>query len=177
LVVTLLAAVKNATIESKVSIPQSGFLVVTHACRKGCTMYGARFQSLSRDSWWSHLQPWIGMCAVPLVSIPQSGFLVVTLNLSTLLCQQVEVSIPQSGFLVVTRHAAQLDSPARPGFNPSVGILGGHTMTALVREPRSSPVSIPQSGFLVVTPSASIPDSFTFKSFNPSVGILGGHTL
>jgi hypothetical protein len=39
----------------------------------------------------------------------------------------------------------------RSGFNPSVGILGGHTVP-LQPVPRSRTcVSIPQSGFLVVT--------------------------
>ena len=54
-----------------------------------------------------------------------------------------------------------LDGHTRPGpggqasggrFNPSVGILGGHT-------PHESEQPLPQ-----------------FASFNPSVGILGGHT-
>ena len=37
-------------------------------------------------------------------------------------------------------------------FNPSVGILGGHTRRGREPPDRGTTVSIPQSGFLVVTP-------------------------
>jgi hypothetical protein len=63
-----------------------------------------------------------------------------------------------------------------PSFNPSVGILGGHTATPVCRRQDVATVSIPQSGFLVVTPDGIDPRLSIFASFNPSVGILGGHT-
>jgi len=115
------------------------------------------------------------------VSIPQSGFLVVTpvgvINYRALL---KSVSIPQSGFLVVTLGPKPLTWLARGGFNPSVGILGGHTMIGFIfgkdgqtfqslsrdswwshktdygGQPQINFVSIPQSGFLVVTLQISL---------------------
>jgi len=62
-----------------------------------------------------------------------------------------KVSIPQSGFLVVTPGCRRTSPFHKARFNPSVGILGGHTRagTGATRQRRS---------------------------FNPSVGILGGHT-
>jgi hypothetical protein len=87
------------------------------------------------------------------------------------------VSIPQSGFLVVTLE----DGPGRCGralcFNPSVGILGGHTQAPHADRPTPLGVSIPQSGFLVVTPGNDNDQNGCFLGFNPSVGILGGHTI
>ena len=62
-----------------------------------------KFQSLSRDSWWSHQ----------------------------------------------ARYDAERGTAAR--FNPSVGILGGHTSPWPPQLKGSPYVSIPQSGFLVVT--------------------------
>ena len=110
------------------------------------------FQSLSRDSWWSHFRPppggaigsWsfnpsVGILGghtcdraavvdlTPVVSIPQSGFLVVTLESGLNTCNFLRVSIPQSGFLVVTPLGSASIVFLSGSFNPSVGILGGHT--------------------------------------------------
>jgi hypothetical protein len=138
-------------VEEVVSIPQSGFLVVTQLMLAATT-------------------------EVCLVSIPQSGFLVVTLRSRSHSDIRGRVSIPQSGFLVVTPHGAsrysmkgeRFQSLSRDSwwshyqdayrswhqdesFNPSVGILGGHTIEFA-------------------------PHTLALFSFNPSVGILGGHT-
>jgi hypothetical protein len=78
LVVTLLGLYARIA-TGAVSIPQSGFLVVTPICQQGLWMFTAQFQSLSRDSWWSHPAPGVGAAMKGAVSIPQSGFLVVTL--------------------------------------------------------------------------------------------------
>ena len=61
-------------------------------------------------------------------------------------------------------------------FNPSVGILGGHTCAAMIVKFVGSRVSIPQSGFLVVTRDPPDTSLNIRDCFNPSVGILGGHT-
>jgi len=88
----------------------------------------------------------------------------------------LEVSIPQSGFLVVTLSNKNGHTLGKAGFNPSVGILGGHTAEAsrhclgtakFQSLSRDSWWSHPRH-------SASRPQPR--KSFNPSVGILGGHT-
>jgi hypothetical protein len=85
------------------------------------------FQSLSRDSWWSHFAGIFHILHDSLVSIPQSGFLVVTPIVLFSWVLHTRVSIPQSGFLVVTQHAIVLVHDKMLRFNPSVGILGGHT--------------------------------------------------
>ena len=62
----------------RVSIPQSGFLVVTPGDGWDSRIHRIKFQSLSRDSWWSHSSAAYPLAAYGAVSIPQSGFLVVT---------------------------------------------------------------------------------------------------
>jgi hypothetical protein len=86
-----------------VSIPQSGFLVVTPSANASFEGIQKLFQSLSRDSWWSHL----------VLRFERQGM--------------ARVSIPQSGFLVVTRFCLTSMPMRLKCFNPSVGILGGHT--------------------------------------------------
>jgi hypothetical protein len=63
-------------------------------------------------------------------------------------------------------------------FNPSVGILGGHTWARPYIDWAIGGVrvSIPQSGFLVVTLIRIGMIAAGDVGFNPSVGILGGHT-
>jgi hypothetical protein len=100
-----------------VSIPQSGFLVVTPGTIGWWPGGWARFQSLSRDSWWSHM------------------VLLMSLGWST------------------------------SSFNPSVGILGGHTRGGKERRDTMSFVSIPQSGFLVVTHDAAFQSPLRAKVF------------
>ena len=63
------------------------------------------------------------------------------------------VSIPRSGFLVVTLRRPRFEARnLLPRFNPSVGILGGHTGHGHGVRNIMGRVSIPRSGFLVVTP-------------------------
>ena len=60
-----------------VSIPQSGFLVVKLGPGGAKSAILPKFQSLSRDSWWSNHALQEGHPVKGDVSIPQSGFLVV----------------------------------------------------------------------------------------------------
>ena len=103
-----------------VSIPQSGFLVVTLPVTVNHLLAYEVFQSLSRDSWWSH---WVQVLrsgeSMWLVSIPQSGFLVVTPHESKHVHHEArQVSIPQSGFLVVTPTCLYFLNENNLRFNP-----------------------------------------------------------
>jgi hypothetical protein len=137
-----------------VSIPQSGFLVVTpnlgHGAGRGVAGFNPSvgilgghtsperaqgqhthcFHAPGPDSWYSHCRAHRASSSRSEVSIPQSGFLVVTPR-AMMLCPHVaqNVSIPQSGFLVVTLVQPARDGIQLRGFNPSVGILCGHTQS------------------------------------------------
>jgi hypothetical protein len=149
-----------------VSIPQSGFLVVTPGASSGTGIRSLRFQSLSRDSWWSHS------------------------SMSTMLSHPRQSFNPSVGILgghtregdVVQAHEAAFQSLSRDswwshpifwklgdtksiGFNPSVGILGGHTRGSAKGCEDTSRVSIPQSGFLVVTPAPRSPKNLSCSKF------------
>ena len=135
-----------------------------------------RFQSLSRDSWWSNIPLLLLLSGTLSVSIPQSGFLVVKPSRFAHIRASRTVSIPQSGFLVVKRNPGYAGGQAMAGFNPSVGILGGQTSIPCSPIPPGTSVSIPQSGFLVVKLECGKLLDVTLSGFNPSVGILGGQT-
>ena len=208
-----------------VSIPQSGFLVVTreqkaaepprggsfnpsvgilggHTHHALCqTQPPGRFQSLSRDSWWSHQEIDQLVGYIELVSIPQSGFLVVTpdrlstsikgwglfqslsrdswwshISLSWCSFKNPSVSIPQSGFLVVTQGGSVASPPRILSFNPSVGILGGHTLQQQHDDVIDELFqSLSRDSWWSHKHGCACPSSRS-RSFNPSVGILGGHT-
>ena len=111
-----------------VSIPQSGFLVVTPDAAWCMDDFGGGFQSLSRDSWWSHLN-WVEV----------SWWLATFQSLSrdswwSHLGLEPDVAACDPGFQSLSRDSwwshPPLHSPPSASdlcFNPSVGILGGHT--------------------------------------------------
>jgi hypothetical protein len=156
-----------------VSIPQSGFLVVTPATVGGvearypsfnpsvgilgghtwmrhragglCWM----FQSLSRDSWWSHPIRRCGACGHGWCFNPSVGIL---------------GGHTSEEIIKLQIHCIS--------FNPSVGILGGHTHGGADRDPHDRDVSIPQSGFLVVTPCRAFPYPLSDRVSIPQSGFL-----
>jgi hypothetical protein len=95
-----------------------------------CWVQSCGFQSLSRDSWWSHQL----MRAIPIEDMPFQSLSRDSWwshqNSGSYTSITPLVSIPQSGFLVVTPGGSELLQPTHLGFNPSVGILGGHTRRA-----------------------------------------------
>ena len=136
-----------------VSIPQSGFLVVKHSCLGSLARLSGRFQSLSRDSWWSN-------SAEPLTfSMLRTRF----------------QSLSRDSWW--SNHGWRTTVPSTPAcFNPSVGILGGQTRFVDLH-------GIPMSKFQSLSrdswwsnPSLRISTGKRVTSFNPSVGILGGQT-
>jgi hypothetical protein len=87
----------------------------------------------------------------------------------------IAVSIPQSGFLVVTLIVIDSCGVGRFSFNPSVGILGGHTKGQkwIGETSRRFNPSVGILGGHTCPESQARPP---MPCFNPSVGILGGHT-
>jgi hypothetical protein len=77
---------------------------------------------------------------------------------------------------MVTHARVLLDGADPGGFNPSVGILDGHTNRNGRAQLLAVLVSIPQSGFLMVTHRRASWRPRRTGCFNPSVGILDGHT-
>ncbi len=135
------------------------------------------FQSLGRDSVCSYLNHRVSFCY-------SSG-----------------VSIPRSGFCLFIRTRRASPSARSPCFNPSVGILFVHTITARIERSATADVSIPRSGFCLFIPARIWTRTGTWATFqslgrdsvcsyqcgdpgqraaragfNPSVGILFVHT-